>query len=220
MEEAEKKVKEINQSTLFQKAEIKKNYLKRMDENSLRIKNHFIETYDQFLNNTLSETLSKVKDEILQLKRNLIEQLYSALETSIRNKISKNYSKYTKYLISIFKKVISIIDKPPKISISLNSKDYDYFKTNPNHIQDLFKNKVEILKSNDEFIGGFKVFQNSINMSYDYTIDNLLQKKSILIEKEFSKIFSESEIKEMQLSFEKFIRNKKLDIKEHLRTYD
>jgi vacuolar-type H+-ATPase subunit E/Vma4 len=220
IEEAEKKVKEINQSTLFQKAKIKKRILKRMGENSLRIKNHFIETYNQFLNKSLSETLTEVKDYVLQIKRDLIKQLNYELKTVIRNNISNDYSKYIKYLIFNLKEIIPLVDMHPKILLVLNSKDYNYFKTNFNIIQDLFKNEVEILRTDKEFIGGFKVIQNNIKISYDYTIDNFIMKKSILIEKEFSSIFLESEVKDVRENFENFIQNKKLDIKEYLLNYD
>ncbi|MGB5910119.1 MAG: V-type ATP synthase subunit E family protein [Promethearchaeia archaeon] len=220
IENAKEKVKEINQTTLFQKAEIKKNYLKRIEENSLRIKNYFLETYNQFLNKSLSEMLSKAKDEVLLLKNHLLEELKNEIEQNIKSKISEKYPSYIKFFIDSVKNVIHIIDKRPTVFITLNSEDFTYFKTNFNKIQDLFKNKVEIIKSDYEFIGGFKVILSNKNIIYDYTIDNFLMKNSTIIEKEFSIVFSESEIKNLQSSYEIFIQNKKLATKGYIKDYD
>ena len=51
---AHDEIKEINRQNLFQKAEIRKRVVERANENSIRIKEHFIETYNQYLNNVLN----------------------------------------------------------------------------------------------------------------------------------------------------------------------
>jgi len=220
IEKAKEKVKEINQTTLFQKAEIKKNFLKRIEAGSLKIKNQFLENYNQFLNNSFSELLTKTNDDVLLLKNRLLKILRNGLEQNIRSKISENYTNYIKYFIDTIKNVNFEIDKPPTVFIILNSEDYNYFKTNFKKIQGLFKNKVEIINSDYEFIGGFKVISTDKTVLYDYTIDYLLTKNSTLIEKEFLVVFSEKEIKKLQFNYEKFIQKKRLDIKEYIKEYD
>jgi len=51
---AQEEIKEFNRQNLFQKAEIRKRYLERSNESFMRLKNHFVEGYDQYLNNSLS----------------------------------------------------------------------------------------------------------------------------------------------------------------------
>ena len=64
----------MSQNTLFQKSQIKKNFLKRSNENSIRIKTHFIETYNQLLNNALASTLLKIKHDVLEIKNKLLNE--------------------------------------------------------------------------------------------------------------------------------------------------
>lgn len=220
IDKAEKKIKELNQNTLFQKAEIKKNHLKRMEENSQKIKNHFIEVYDQFLNNSLSNTLIKEKADVLNLKNKLLGQFELDLKKKVEQNITEYYSNYISYFLSLLRKNKAVIDKPPKVSIILNSRDYEYFNHKPNKIKEIIKNDLNLLKSEEDFIGGFKVILDDYNISYDYTINSFILKNSTIIEKQFSTILSESEINQLQRKFEDFINNKRLSIKEYLKGYD
>ncbi len=74
----------------------------------------------------------------------------------------------------------------------------------------------------NEFIGGFRILQAELNISYDFSIINLINKKRSGIEIEFSKIFSDAylEINEIIQNYEKFIQNQKLVIKDYLKNYD
>ncbi|MFX1364039.1 MAG: hypothetical protein ACFE9Y_03855 [Promethearchaeota archaeon] len=61
-----------------------------------------------------------------------------------------------------------------------------------------------------------------MNISYDFSIVNLINKKKSSIEIKFSKIFSDTylELNEIIENYEKFIQDQKLAIKEYLQDYD
>ncbi len=61
-----------------------------------------------------------------------------------------------------------------------------------------------------------------MNISYDFSITSLINKKRSAIEIEFSKIFSNIyfKINEIIQDYEKFILNQKKAIKEYLKNYD
>lgn len=205
---------------LLQKAEIKKRYIERQIESSKKLRDQFIETYNQFLNNALSQTLLNIKETVLNLKKKLIKELKINLKTIIKERINKDYSSYVNSLIKNIQKVSHIIDKPPQVTILLNNTDFNYFNNNFDKIQNIFKNKVGITKTTIDFIGGFKTITPNEDILYDYSIDNLISKNSSLIEIEFSKFFSETEIKRLEKDFEQFIQKKKNNIEEFLIKYD
>jgi len=60
--DAQEKIKKLNQQMLYQKAEIRKDFLKRIDESSKKIKNQFANSYKDFLNKSLSSTLLDAKE--------------------------------------------------------------------------------------------------------------------------------------------------------------
>jgi hypothetical protein len=106
---AKKQIKELNQNTLFQKSQIKKNLLKRNNENSLRTKTHFIETYVQLLNNALASTLLETKQEVLEIKNTLLNELRLDLLKRIESNINNNYENYVIYLINELKEFAQTI---------------------------------------------------------------------------------------------------------------
>lgn len=222
IEKAKNEIKTIDQQTLFQIAESKKKYRERIADSSLKIKNNFIDTYNKQINNSLSSTLLKIKQETLNVKNELISNLIKDLNLLLEKKITENYSNYIKFLLETLKKIKSLIDKPPEIVINLNSKDYEYFLDNFERIQSIFKNRVILNPTQNEFIGGFRILQAELNISYDFSIINLINKKRSGIEIEFSKIFSDAylEINEIIQNYEKFIQNQKLVIKDYLKNYD
>ena len=181
IEKAQKEINEFNRQTLFQKAEIKKRYLERSQDRSIKLREQFIENYDQFLNQFLSSTLLEGKEKFLNLKNTLIKTLKIRLFNHIKNNIDNNYLNYIEFLLNIVKKIKNTVDKPQAIELIFNSRDYDYFLENSEKIQDQFKNPVEINKDQLEFIGGIKISLGSGLISYDYTIDNLINKKSSFI---------------------------------------
>lgn len=205
---------------MFQKADIENKYREKNIENSLKTRNHFIEEYNQYLNNSLSTTLLKIKERFLNLKNGLVKELTNDLYQLIKEKINTNYDNYIKFLLETIKKNTYNLDKYKKITILFNSKDYNYFSKNLDKIQNLFNNSVEIKKNDTEIISGFKILLSGGRLNYDYSISNLIDKNSTYIEMEFSKIVSDSEIKEIEYKFENFIQNQKLVIKEYLKDYD
>ncbi|TFF94693.1 MAG: hypothetical protein EU544_04145, partial [Promethearchaeota archaeon] len=79
LDKAQKEIKEINQKSLFQKAEIKKKYLDKSDENSKKIKEKFIRDYNNYLNDTLSSVLLDSKEKLLKLKDGMLKELKKGL---------------------------------------------------------------------------------------------------------------------------------------------
>ncbi len=179
-----------------------------------------MENYDQFLNQSLSSTLLGGKQKFLDLKTRLMKELKTTLLNSIKINIENKYPKYIKFLIKNIEKVKKTVDRPQEIELIFNSKDYNYFLQNSEKIQDLFKNPIEINKDNIDFIGGFKISIGGGLISYDYTVDTLINKKSSFIQIEISKIIDDSEIKEIEKEFNIFIQNQKLKIIEYLKQYD
>ena len=184
------------------------------------MKQHFIDSFDQFLNQSLSSTLLNGKEKFLNIKNNLIKKLNASLFKLIREKMDNNYASYIDYLLDSIKIVKKTVDKPQEIELIFNNKDYNYFIKNFDKILDLFKNPIEINEDKRDFIGGFKVSLVGGVISYDYTIDNLIKKNSSFIQMEISKIINDSEIKEIEIGFEEFIKNQKKLITEYLTQYD
>ncbi|MFX0030060.1 MAG: V-type ATP synthase subunit E family protein [Candidatus Hermodarchaeota archaeon] len=222
MNKAKDEIKLMDEQTLFQIAEIKKRYRERIEESSTKIKTNFIETYNKRLNNALSSTLLKIKEETLNVKNELMSNLIIDLNRVLEKKIKDNYVNYIEFLSEIFNSIKHLIDKPPEIVINLNSRDYEYFINNFDKIQEIFKNNVTLNPSKEEFFGGFKILQTEMNISYDFSITSLVNKKRSIIEIEFSKVFSDIylEINEIVQDYEKFIQNQKLNIKEYLKNYE
>ena len=220
VEKAQNEIKELNQKTLFQKAEIKKRFIERSSERSLRLRNHFTENYEQFLNQSLSRTLLKGKERFLDLKNKLINTLKASLLNLIKEKIENNYPTYINYLLSLIKDVKESTDKPQEIEIIFNDKDYKYFIEHFDRIVDLFKNPIEINKDRYDYIGGFKISLVGGVISYDYTIDTLINKNSSFIQMQIAKIVNDSEIKAIEKEFEEYIINQKQLITEYLKEYD
>ncbi|MBA7515834.1 V-type proton ATPase subunit E [subsurface metagenome] len=220
--QAENEIKKINQQTLFQMAEVRKKARERTSESSLKMKAHFNETYNKLLNNSLSSYLLKIKEEVLKSKNKLMLELISDLKDLIKDKIKNNYSSYIILLLKNLENIKHFVDKPPEIIIHLNSIDFKYFSNNMEKIESILRNKVNLIKSKEEFTGGFKCVIMTGHLSYDYTIKNQLKKSTSIIEIEFSKIFSDSEpdIKALENNYIQFIKNQKLAVNEYLKKYE
>ena len=220
IEKAQKEIMDLNQQTLFQKAEIKKRYIDKTLERSSKIRKRFAKNYTNYLNQSLSSTLLKGKEIVLIIKNKLINNLKTTLNSLINEKINNNYANYIKYLIDSIKKVKPNIEKHKDIELLLNSKDYDYFLKNFSKLENLFEVLVEIHEDKKDFIGGFKVTLGGGLISYDYTIKNLIDKNSVFIQMEISKIIENIEIKSIENKFDNFIQVQKSKITEVLRKFD
>ena len=220
IEKAQKEIMDLNQQTLFQKAEIKKRYIDKTLERSSKIRRRFAKNYTNYLNQSLSSTLLKGKEIALIIKNKLINNLKTTLNSLINEKINNNYANYIKYLTDSIKKVKPNIEKHKDIELLLNSKDYDYFLKNFSKLENLFEVPVEIHEDRKDFIGGFKVTLGGGLISYDYTIKNLIDKNSVFIQMEISKIIDNIEIKSIENKFDNIIQVQKNKITEVLRRYD
>ena len=220
IEKAQKEIKDLNQQTLFQKAEIKKRYMDKTLERSSKIRKRFAKNYSNYLNQSLSYTLLKGKETVLNLKNKLINELKTILNSLISEKINKHYANYINYLINSLKSVKLSLKKHQEIELLLNSKDFDYFLKNYSKIENLFEVPVEIHEDKMDFIGGFKVILGGGLIYYDYTIENLINKNSVYIQMEISKIIENIEIKSIEDKFDNVIQVQKHKITEVLRTYD
>ena len=220
IEKAKKEIKEFNQQSVFQKGEIKKRVFERSADRSSKLREHFKDNYDHFLNQSLSSTLLNGKAKFLDLKNQLIKELKKSLFDLIEEKIKTNYSMYIEFLLKKIKEIKVSIDKPQEIELIFNSQDYKYLMKNYGKIQDLFKNPVEINKDKDDFIGGFKISLVGGIITYDYTIDNLINTKSSFIQMEIAKLINDSEIKQIEQNYNLFIQNQKTKIEEYLKKYD
>jgi len=220
VEKAQKEIKDLNQQTLFQKAEIKKRYMDKTLERSSKIRKRFAKNYTNYLNQSLSYTLLKGKETVLNLKNKLINELKTILNSLISEKINKHYSNYINYLINSLKSVKLSLKKHQEIELLLNSKDFDYFLKNYSKIENLFEVPVEIHEDKMDFIGGFKVILGGGLIYYDYTIENLINKNSVYIQMEISKIIENIEIKSIENKLDNSIQVKKHKITEVLRKYD
>ncbi|MBY9020047.1 MAG: hypothetical protein KGD67_03245 [Candidatus Lokiarchaeota archaeon] len=220
--QAENDIKKINQQTLFQIAEIKKKNRDRAQESLLKMREHFNETFNRLLNNSLSSTLLKIKEEILKSKNILKSELISDLTILIEKKINNNYSNYTNFLLNALENIKPIIDKPPELIITFNSRDYEFFYNHKDKITKIFKNTIMLKKSDKEFTGGFICKVLAGNISYNYTLENQLKKSASIIEIEFSKIFSESETdtKQLENNYLKIIQNQRQLAEEYLQNYE
>jgi len=220
IEKAQKEIKDLNQQTLFQKAEIKKRYMDKTLERSSKIRKRFAKNYTNYLNQSLSSTLLKGKETVLKLKNKLINELKTKLNSLISDKINEHYANYINYLINSIKGIKLNLKKHQEIELLLNSKDYDYFLKNYSKVENLFETPVEIHEDQKDFIGGFKVILGGGLISYDYTIENLINKNSVYIQMEISKIIENIEIKSIENKLDNSIQVKKHKITEVLRTYD
>lgn len=224
IKKAQKEIKDMNQLTIFQKSKIKKRYMGKVLDDSIKIRNSFELSYNKFLNNKLSSTFLKIKEDLMDFKIKLIDTIKIDLSNNIRKKIMKNPDVYLKFLIEALKTFhenssTRVKDALLHITLMFNTRDYEYFQNNLNKIEEIFKNPVEIQKS-DDFFGGFKVLFSEEGISYDYSIDQIIQNNSILIEREFNRAISDSEIKIKEHNFGEIIEKQRDSIEVYLEEYD
>lgn len=217
---AQLEINEIHKQNLFQKAKIRKKITEQKNNSSMKIRYNFVEVYNQLLNTQITTVLLKAKERILSLKNSLLKDFQLTLLDSIKKRIKTNYSHYIEFLLNYIKTISKNIDSPPEIIIIFNSNDYKYFTKNSEKIKSLFKNKVIIKEESNGFIGGFKISRKNAIVSYDYTINHLINLQKTLIEMEFSKLISDDEYKKLENEFEKLINDIKRNIEEYLSKYD
>ncbi|MFX1273929.1 MAG: hypothetical protein ACFFBP_12375 [Promethearchaeota archaeon] len=225
IDKAQDEIKKMNQKLLFQKAELKKKYKTDLISDIRETQKSFEEYCEQFFNDSLNSTLIELNNKFLNIKREIVEELNNEIIKLTKEKIKSDYSKYINYLIEKIKEVIKLINVNFPASIIFNSRDYEYFHNENNFkkIQDLFKSSLKIKKSPNDFIGGFIMEISKLNLSYNSTIENILNKNSSLFEIELSKIISDEKIEKIKNSLTEFINNQKIEIniiKSQLNNYE
>ncbi len=112
------------------------------------------------------------------------------------------------------KNVINSIQIQSPATLLFNSRDYEYFNKDKNHlkIKQLFQIPFKIEKSSKEYIGGFLLEIPILNLSYNHTIDNIINKKSSIFEIELSKIILDEKIEIIKKNLIDFIDNQKTEI--------
>ncbi|MGV9200289.1 MAG: hypothetical protein ACOC4M_15900, partial [Promethearchaeia archaeon] len=157
----------------------------------------------------------------LNLKSFLLNDLIRDIHDIIKDKIEKNYESYQKFLIHNLKDFCEeILEEDQEFRLILNKRDFNYFNKNSDNLCNNLSNSFQIEKGEEEFTGGFKVYIEKEKLSYDSTINNLLEQYSNYIEGEFSKIVSDKGIKQIQQEFEQFTKRKKSEMKEYLKEYE
>jgi len=217
---AEEEIREMYNQSIFQKANIKKRFLTLTKENSLKIREHFKETYNQYLNNSLSSTLLKSKEKVLNFKNNLLNTLKKDFLSFVKKKIQANYSEYLNYLIKQMKDLDKTFMKDEEIILEFNDFDMNEISKLSDSINSIFGVKVNIKPAEESILGGFKLILPRSNIVIDNTISNKIEKSEEIIDMVFSKIISDEKVSEIENSFEKFIINKKNSIDSYLSEYD
>ncbi|MBD3215787.1 MAG: hypothetical protein GF311_24465 [Candidatus Lokiarchaeota archaeon] len=220
IEQAKDKIKDLNQEMLFRKAEIKKRYRNRLDTKSNEIRQQFIDDYNNILNMNLSSTLLESKDRILELKNNLIRVFIIDLHKEIDNHIRSNYQGYVDYLIDLIREIKGQNYIPNNSIFYFNERDYEFFEKNDHTLTEVIQKEFKVKQSSKIDIGGFILEQVDGEISFDYTIDNIIEGNYSLIEMEFSDIIKDGEIKKIQSEFEDIINENKKKIETYLIDYD
>ena len=225
IDKAQNEIRKMNQEMLFQKAEIKKKYKEETIMAIKKLQEYFKQRDVDFLNSCLNSTLSRINQKMISFKNGLIEDLKKQVFQIINEKIKNKYPDYIKFLLNKIEEISTFMDKPQKIIIFFNSKDFTYFEKEQNmkKIKKLFKNPIEIKRNTDDFIGGFKAKIMGENLVYEFILDDLINNKSTVFQTILSEIFSDEKIEEISKTFKEYIESQKLDInliEEYLSSYE
>jgi vacuolar-type H+-ATPase subunit E/Vma4 len=220
IEKAQEEIKNLNQQILFQKAEIKKRYRERTEDRSEKLRNQFIKAYNQKINNQLTESILYSKDRVLKLKNQLVNRLIKELVKDLEQKIDSNYSNYINYLQNSLEKNKRIFEYILEPILTFTPRDYEYFSENKKKINSILNKSIKIKESNKEFLGGYIIESEVDEISYNYTFGEIIQDKMSIVEKVLVSVISESDVKDLQVKFEKFTDDQKEKIEEYLIEYD
>ncbi|TFF97784.1 MAG: hypothetical protein EU547_03370 [Promethearchaeota archaeon] len=220
IEQAKEKIKNLNQQILFRKAEIKKHFREQEIKKSKNLRKKFIDQYEQKLNTNLSSTLLSSKEKLLDLKNELIRDFKTALRKEVNQRIEKKYSNYIQYLLENLNQITDKINTSHQFNIYFNERDLNYFNQNRGKINNNFHHNVNLKKSSEIEVGGFKLEQIQEDIIYNYTVDNIINRNYNLLEHKISEQIKDSEIKIIDSEFEKFINKKKEKMEDILIKYD
>ena len=214
---AKKEIKKINEQTLFQRAELKKRYINEDNDNYQKIRTNVLSAFNNLLNESLSSTLLFSKRSILNLKNSLKNELKASVFNALLENMKDKYSQYTDFIIRKIKDITEKYNQNMEFEVIFNKRDYDYFTKNKDKF---FNQNIKVSNVNNDLEGGFKLLRSSGNISYDYSLRNLINKNSTEIQIEISKLIDESQIMELETDFDHFIKEEKLKINQFMRDYD
>lgn len=216
---AEKEIKVLSQQNLIQKTATRKKYNSKIVKRINELKNKFIESNIIYLNNILSLKLSKSNSFYMNLKNYLLKKLVANLKTSLMFYIEKSYDRYIKYLINEIVESCRIAESGKQLNIELNERDFQFFR-NSNHKKVFDDLHITLSQSKDKFIGGFRIIFTEDLISYDHTIDNLIDEKRAIIENDLSNLISEVNIRDIEDKFNFIVQAQKKKVEDFLINYD
>ena len=156
VENAEDEIKEIERKQVLLNSSLKKRKNERIEQILNKKKKQFKDQYNSSINESTVSILLDVKNQLLKLKNKLIINLKNDFKEELALKISKNYDQYINYLIKTLKEKIDDLKvRKKKISIILNSDDYNYLNNHKGLLQSLEVENYELKKSESESIGGY-----------------------------------------------------------------
>ncbi len=220
IEQAKERIKELNQQILFRKAEIKKKYREQEIQKSKNLRAEFIDKYEKKLNTNLSATLLASKQELLDLKNNLIKNFKDAIRRETLQSIDKRYSNYINYLLKTMMEIKEKVKSSESLVINLNLRDFNYFSTHISKVKNIFGEKVVIKESSGIDVGGFKLEMPQEEIIYNYSLENTLNKNFDLLEQKISNQVKDARIKDEQDGFEKFVEEIREKMEDTLIIYD
>lgn len=216
---AKDEIRELSKQTLFQKTEIRKRILETISQRSIKMRKNFKETYLKFLNNSLSTTINNAKEKSLKLENLLLKDLKEEIFRILEQKIEHKYSKYQAFLENKLRDAETKLQRRSQMELILNHKDYGNDKITK-AINDIFGKNIKIRKDKEDFLGGFKIQSQKKNLTYDFTLSTAIKRNNKYIEKKFSKIFCDAEVKRLEDEFIDFIKNQRNNIRGYLEEYD
>jgi hypothetical protein len=101
------------------------------------------------------------------------------------------------------------LDDLKELRVYFNSRDLKFFKQNQKKIESTIKKDVKIKEDTSIELGGYILELMDKNISFNFTLKNIIQKNFSLIESKFTSIIADSKIKEVQNEFEHSINQKK-----------
>lgn len=140
---------------------------------------------EKFVNKALTEkekTLIDVKksnkEKLLTLKNELIQKVYDSIIKKAHNYVY--CEDYLKYYKKIFISLKSEVKDFGKMKIHMIPNDYQNsdFKS---EIKDIFNKDIEFIKTDNEIIGGFIIYNEKMDIKIDITLKSIIKNNKSFI---------------------------------------
>ncbi len=219
MEKAQKEVNKFLENSEKLKTELEIKLLKSIDKRKVRMRQEFINQYNEIINKFKSDSILKLRESFLERKNEIIDIFKTFLLDSIRKDIVANIKKYHEFLGVKYKEMMPMIKEEATL-LSFNKRDYDFFKKNPESLKKIFLKNCQINNKVIQSIGGFVANSKEGLISFDYTLENLINKQIDFINFEFEKLFEKLEIDKIEFECENKIEELKQKILRFLEEFD